>query len=86
MKKLDTNIMLMMVSPIICLWEMMSPITMLSLAKRICITLPMGKEILTSKRKKGGDTKVIVHTFQAHFVDWLRCNLVLLQNGAIKIC
>jgi hypothetical protein len=35
----------------------------LSLAKAICITLPMGEEILASKCKKGEDTKAIAHIF-----------------------
>jgi hypothetical protein len=83
---METNITFMMVSPIICFWEMMSLLTVLSLTKRICITLPMGEEILAIKSTKGKDTKAIAHTFQAHFVDWLKCNLVLFGNGAIKIC
>ncbi len=85
MRKLETNIMFMMVSKVILVWEMMSLITMLSLAKRICITLPMGEEILASKRRKLEDTKAIALTFQAHFADQLRCNLVLFGNGTIKI-
>ncbi len=63
---------------------------MLSLTKRICITLPMGEEILANKRilggRKGEDTKAIAHTFQAHSTDWMKCNHALFGNGAIKIC
>jgi hypothetical protein len=89
-RKLETEITLMMVSSVICLREMMSPVRVLSLAKRICITLPIGEEILASKGilrgRKGEDTKAIARTFQAHSADCLRCSLALFGNGGIKIC
>jgi hypothetical protein len=36
-------------------------------------------------RKKRRRHEAITHTFQAQFVDWLRCNLVLFGNEIINI-
>lgn len=54
---------------VICLWAMMSPVTVMSPAKRSCITQPMGERRLASEgilgRRNGEDTKAITHIFEA---------------------